>query len=125
MKNKIKSFEDACNALGINAVEPDFSAMPEKHRKALLAHYKLVIIAEAFNEGWKPDWYNSSEYKYYPWFDMSPEGQEHTGCGFSFNVCDFDTSGTTVGSRLCYKSRELAEYAGKQFEELYKDYFLL
>lgn len=28
-----------------------------------------------------------------------------------------------VGSRLCFKSSELATYAGEQFEHLYNEYF--
>lgn len=37
---KIKTFEDACKALGLNpAVLPDVSALPEKDRKHVVAHY--------------------------------------------------------------------------------------
>jgi hypothetical protein len=120
---KIKTFEDACKTLNFNpeTVIPDFSIFPELYQKALIAHAKLILIAQALNEGWQPDWSNWDEYKYYPWFDMEYSA---SGC-FSCYVCDLWTAGSNAGSRLCFKSRELAEYAGKQFKELYEDYFVI
>ena len=120
---KIKTFEDACEALGIKMdVMPVGLPIELKHHlKAITAHTKLVIIAEALNEGWKPNWNNWNEYKYYPYFNMgSPSGS-----GFSYGDCDLWAACSLVGSRLCFKSRELAIYAGKQFESLYKDYFVI
>ena len=122
IKEKVKSFEDACNTLGLNPEEFKIQ-YPEQfahHSKAIQAHLKLVIIAEALNEGWTPNWDDWDERKYYPWFDM--EGS--SGSGFSFHVCVCDCSDSHVGSRLCFASRELAEYAGEQFTDLYKDYFV-
>lgn len=124
MEHKIKSFEDACQALAIQPVVPDFSATPEQHRKALEAHYKLVIIAQALNEGWEPDWNDWNQYKYYPWFEVQADAEHPAGFGFSRTFCVCDCTGTHVGSRLCFKSKALALYAGKQFEELYKQQFL-
>ena len=119
MHTDIKTFEDACKALQLNSetVLPVVTNFPEQHQKALTAHAKLIVIADALNEGWKPDWNNGDEYKYYPWFDMEN--------GFVFIVCVYDFQASGVGSRLCFRSRELAEYAGTQFEDLYKEYFTL
>jgi hypothetical protein len=125
MKHAIKTFEDACAALKISTYLPDFSTSPEHHQKALIAHYKLVIINEALNEGWKPNWGDWNESKYFPWFDFQRGSDKSSGFGFSYFVWTYSLTGTDVGARLCFKSAELAKYAGKQFEELYKDYFLL
>lgn len=119
---KIKSFEDACKVLGINLALPNLEAMPESYQKPMLAHYKLCIIAEALNEGWKPNWDDDDEYKYYPWFDM--EGSS-SGSGFSYGAYDGWAAVTVVGSRLCFKSRELARYVGETFIELYREYFVM
>lgn len=117
--DRIKTFNDACESLGIN---PD-EAVPKKidgpDGESLTAYSMMFIIARALNEGWKPNWNNSNEYKYYPWFDMS------AGSGFSFTIYDFSFAHSTVGSRLCFKSEELAQYAGTQFAELYKLMFTL
>ena len=118
---KVKSFEDACAVLGIVSALPNLTGISEKHQKAILAHYKLVIIAEALNEGWIPNWDNDDEWKYYPWFVMGSA----SGVGFSYHDCGTWRSASSVGSRLCFKSRDLARYAGEHFEELYKDYFVL
>lgn len=121
MDSKIKSFEDACTALGIEAVTPDVSKLPIKHQKAVTANYKLVIIAEALNEGWQSDWNNFDERKYYPWFDMETYGDAPKGSGLVYyDVGDFFT-GCYASSRLCYKSTEIAKYAATQFVDLYKD----
>ncbi|WP_395762452.1 hypothetical protein ACH34C_09440 [Elizabethkingia anophelis] len=121
IKDRVKSFEDACDVLGITPQNPDLETIPTKLQKPLFAHYKLCIIAMALNEGWEPNWDDDDEYKYYPWFDM--EGS--SGSGFSFFGYYFDCSFSLVGSRLCFKSRDLAEYAGKQFETIYREYFVI
>ncbi len=120
---EIKTFEDACNAIGLQQPElviPDFSFFPESDRKAMIAHAKLVIIAKAINGDWVPDWTNGEWDKYFPWFRMGSS----SGVGFSFVGYDDWRSGSFVGSRLCFETREKAKYAGTQFEELYKIYFV-
>ena len=123
---KIKTFEDACAALKLDpAALPGVTGLPEKHQKAIVAHYKLIIIAEALNDGWKPNWKDWDESKYYPWFDMDNDDDDQPGSGFSYGDYGCGRTGTCLGSRLCFKTWELAEYAGKQFEELYKEYFMI
>ena len=122
----IKTFEDACEYLKLesSSVIPDSSCFPEKHRKALDANAKLIIIAEAVNtidndnKEWFPDWCNSSEYKYQPWFELGSSASR-----FSYDDYGDWVSFTTVGSRLCFKNEESAEYVGKQFVDLYNDSF--
>jgi hypothetical protein len=120
--DRVKTFEDACNELGIDSTTaiPKVATDPlQKDERSIWAYCKLIIIAKALNEGWVPNWKDSSQYKYYPWFDLS------SGSGLSYGAYVSQRSSSDVGSRLCFKSRELAEYAGKQFEDLYKKYFLL
>ena len=118
---RVKTFDEACKVLDIKPDLPDVSKMPKQHQKALIAHYKLVIIAEALNEGWKPDWTNYNEYKYYPWFKYS----KSRSCFMFDGSAWLDTITDSTGSRLCFKTKALAEYIGKQFEELYNEYFLI
>ena len=126
---QLTSFEDACMILNRQPHLPDVSSLPEKHAKAIIAHYKLITICEAGNflendnQEWKPDWHNDDERKYYPWFDMDIKG--YSGSGLACDGCDVVYSASFVGSRLCYKTWKLAEYIGKTFIELYKEYFLL
>lgn len=125
----IKTFADACNAVGCNpeTVVPDMSSYPEHLRVPLVAAAKLFIINQALNsvngESWKPDWNDNDEYKYYPWFDM--EKTEDNPSGFGLYVADCVHSYSSVGSRLVYRTRKLALYAGKQFEDIYRDMMVI
>lgn len=124
---EIKSFQDACQVEGLDPekVLPDFSCYPEQDRKAMVAHAKLVIIARALNrqanggKEWRPDWNNHNQTKYYPYFHHSMGSS-----GFRFCDCDYWDSYSYVGSRLCFSSYDLAEYAGNTFLDLYNEYFL-
>lgn len=84
-----------------------------------IAYRIIKMLVKSLNEGWVPDWSNSKEVKYYPWFEMGGSS------GFRFDGCDSWGSASGVGSRLCFKSRELAEYAGKQFTDVYKQFMTL
>ena len=109
IRNFVKTFEDACEILNI---QPDFSNYSSEH---VVDYEKITIIFKVLNEGWKPDWKNLSERKYYPWFKMSP---------FGFAVTNFDywAAYSPTGSRLCGKTDTIAEYAGRQFESIYKNF---
>lgn len=119
--DRVKSFEDACQVLGISTNVPEVKGLPRKHQKAIIANYKLIVIAEALNEGWKPNWQDSDEYKYYPWFDMS----NPAGVGYSRALNTASYTNASFGSRLCLKNRELAIYFGQTFTDLFNDSLLL
>ena len=110
---RIKTFEDAMKET-LRPEVPDFSNLPEDLREYFKAQYKIIVIAEALNEGWKADWNDSNQYKYYPYFYMSSGA-------FVFNDACYDYSYASAGygSRLCFKTRELARYAGEQFFEVW------
>jgi hypothetical protein len=116
----IKSFEDACAKENIDPTAlPEVSMIPEDLRKPIIAAYKLMIIFLAINNGWRPDWSKSSQWKYYPWYSVLS-----SGFGFSRSLYLFDRTDTTVGSRLCTDTSEKAMYIAEQFQEEYKEYFL-
>ena len=112
---KIKTYEDALKATGRPDV-PDMSAFPEDMRKHFTALYKMVVIVEALNEGWKPDWDNTDERKCFPWFWLS-----RSSFAFGVSDCGLGSAFAGGGSRLKLKSYELADYCGKQFEDIWKD----
>lgn len=119
--DRIKSFEDACKALEIETTIPGFQFLPESDQNALIAHYKLIVICRALNEDWTPDWENGEWDKWYPWFWMDNSSAPGR---FSFNLSADLSTYSAVGSRLCYRSQEISDYAGKQFEDLYRQYFI-
>ena len=116
----IKSFEDACKKENIDPLLlPDVSMILEEFRSPIINAYKLLIIYKAINNGWVPDWNNWDQYKYYPWFRVTPGG-----VGFSCSDCDLTLTDAHVGSRLCFESSEKCKYAAEQFNEIYKQFSL-
>lgn len=122
MFTEITTFEKACEVLNLDAatVIPEFTFFPESDRQAMIDHAKLIIIAKAINGDWVPDWTNWDQRKFYPWFELGSS----SGVGFAYNVDGDRGTHSDAGSRLCFESREKAEFAGKTFTELYKSYFV-
>lgn len=110
----------------------------------IMAYVTLRVITEALNEGWKPQ-FTEGERRWYAWYDfltkeevegMSDEEKEErrvvgraNGNASAYgglvdsvagNVSTY--SGTYDGSRLAFKNEELAEYAAKQFGDIYADF---
>lgn len=130
MESKIKTFEDACKLLKLNPKDlPTVTKLPAKHKKYIVANYKLVVITEALNKEyskanklkktWQPDYNAHNKYKYFPYFWVKADKKKPSGFGFSATACDYWHARTTVGSRLCFPTYELAIYSGKQFEKLH------
>lgn len=138
---RIKTFEDACKELRIEADKVDLGFEPD-----VVAYMKLRIICAALNEGWKPE-FTEDEVRWYPWFwlytqdeiNNMPEDEKierhliSTGdykteyAGFAYANSPYapsDTS-TNIGSPLCLKSEALAVYCGKQFINLWADFNLI
>jgi hypothetical protein len=110
--DRVKTYGDACEVLGISSEIIGYDELSEDE----VAYIKLKTIVKALNEGWKPNWDNSNEPKYYPWFYMNKPGFR-----LSIVYCYYRNS--SVGSRLCFQKQEVAEYAAKQFFDLYKTFF--
>ena len=150
---RIKTFEDACNELGEENVlvqayrTAEFNTSGNQNDVSdVVAYLKLRVIAEALNEGWKPQ-FTHDETRYYPWFyfctqeeidKMDEEkkkklwlfgGNSHDGaaCGLASASSSNAWSGSySVGSaRLAVKSEAIAKYFGQQFIDIWSDYVAL
>ena len=150
IKDCIKTFEDAVKAIGENhSLVAQFKAINNAFKEDdnnlhLFAYTRLTIIAEALNEGWRPE-YTEDEYRYYPWFGLYTQEEYDEMDDDNKKRCRFvgrsdnnasangglvaasadggsAFSGAGFGSRLAFKSRELAIYCGKQFIEIWINY---
>lgn len=150
IKDKVKTFEDAVAILGDeHPLVAQFRVIESSFKEAdnnlhLFAYARLVIIAEALNEGWKPK-FDGDECRYYTWFyiytkteyekldeDEKKErrlvgrSDEHAIAhgGVACAYADFASSHSHSynGSRLAFKTRELAEYCGKQFIDIWEKF---
>lgn len=118
IKERVKTFDDAVAILGNdNQAVIDYYAIADKTcTEDILAFAKLRVIAEALNEGWEPT-FDKDEKRWYPWFTV-----KQGGLVFSHAVYAGSYSYSSNGVWLAFKSKELAEYAGKQFIDIYKDF---
>lgn len=110
----------------------------------IMAYVTLRVITEALNEGWKPQ-FTEGERRWYAWYDfltkeevegMSDEEKEerrvvgrassnayaYGGLVYSYAGNVSTVSYPNFGSRLAFKNEELAEYAAKQFVDIYADF---
>lgn len=109
--------------------------------KDVVAFLKLRIITEALNEGWHPK-FTEDEYRYYPWFciytkeeydNFSEEEKRRCVGRASSNAYAYgglvyasanlasSCSSASYGARLVFSKRDLAEYAGRQFIDIWAD----
>ncbi len=118
--DSIKTFEDALalsdfNWKGYLELVETSKTLGCQISKSAIAQRKLEIIISVMNDGWTPNWKDSSELKWYPWFDLG-------GSGFSLGVCAYRNSSTYVGGRLCTKNEDLCKYIATTFIDIYKEY---
>lgn len=151
---RIKTFEDACAELGEDHLYVQmFRDIYDKSEKAganvncdVVAYLKLRVITAALNEGWEPQ-FTEDEWRYYPWFYLWTDEElaekteewkrerclttmqyhrgEWAGLAFAYSFNAPSYANASFGSRLCFKSDTLAEYAGKQFIDLWMDFYLI
>lgn len=120
MKNpiieKIKTFSDVLDHLGLESKDViPYTNPVNKRQKFINASVKMSLIAEVLNEGVVLDFSNSSQPKYYPYFEKSDSGWSVYSFGSSYAIVEF-------GFAFFYKSSELALYAANQFLDIYIDY---
>lgn len=118
--DRVKTYEDACKVLGVEPINEQ-NAKAQGFRSDEIARRKLETIAAALNEGWKPDWNNTDQYKYYPYFYIQ-ENAKGAYAGLSCAATSNAAANTNanIGSRLCFYASRLARYAGNQFTDLYE-----
>ena len=129
-KSKIKTVADAFKVRKQEMFKlSDFKKVKLKHRRSTLAYNNLIIVIEALNaeanggKDWIPD-YTDNNYKYELWWSVKASKKDPSGFGLSNTGYDSWSAGTTVGSRLCLKSREVALYCAKQFKKEWEYYIL-
>lgn len=129
---RVKTFEDACHELGDNHyLVRQYCSISQKDT-TLDAFLKLRIICAALNEGWRPE-YGYNEAIFYPMFDGLKENKIGSICinrgkYHFFRFWKSDDSPTVpsmhYSSTLYLKCRELSDYCGEQFKEIWSDYLL-
>ena len=146
---RVKTFDDACKELAIDAEaiqqqwqDAGITMLDE------VAYQKLRIITAALNEGWEPE-FKEDEYRYYPYCILYTKAEieqkddewkdeynlqlwigggassygANCGLAFAFSSNAWSYASATFSARLAHKTEELAIYSGKQFTELWANYY--
>ncbi len=113
--DSITSFSDICKLSG--TTEKDFKALYGSLPVDEYAYRQLKLLTSVLNAGWTPNYSDSNEPKYYPYFKWNG-----SGFGFAGTYYDCADTATSCGSRLCFKERKTAEFAGKTFIDIYNAY---
>ena len=145
VRKRIKTFEDACREIGIDAEAWNRDKISLGLEPDVLAFLKLRIIVKALNEGWEPQ-FTEDECRYYPWFILYTREEynkldeeeksrvvyrsyndAYALGGVSYAYASFDSSNAnaSVGVRLAFKTSELAAYCGRQFLDIWADFVFL
>lgn len=117
---RVRNFNDICEIAGVNPNDYTLPRNASDDEISDMAYDKIKLIVKTLNEGWKPNWRDENEYKYYPYFRFDKSAGR-----FSYYAYHCHAVGSDVGSRLVFKSQKLAEFAGKLFIEIYNEYMLL
>ena len=110
----ITSFKDACDVLGIT----EYDILKPNYDTKIQAFIKLSTVIEALNEGWKPDYNDDNQKKYYNWFKME------NGLFVFYATHSYLSGSMSVPSALYLKDVETAIYCKDNFFELYKEYYI-
>ena len=106
---EIKTMSDVYRVNGITKL----TTLPETKER----YYEdLILLVKALNGNWKPDWNDINEDKWYPYFQFSSAFRFSN----AYAVCSYGRTYADFGSRLCFKNKQIAEYAGKIFIEQYE-----
>ena len=145
VRKRIKTFEDACREIGIDAEAWNRDKISLGLEPDVLAFLKLRIIVKALNEGWEPQ-FTEDECRYYPWFILYTREEYNKldeeeksrvvyrsyyyanalgGVSFANASYDSSYSNAFIGVRLAFKTSELAAYCGRQFLDIWADFVFL
>lgn len=114
--DEIKTLEDAAEATGHGI---GYLRMQDPESQDEWAYRMLKMVVKAINCTWTPDWDNTNQRKYWPYFGLS------SGFGFSGSYYYYGSTITDVGSRLCFETEEKCIYAAKNFLDIYEQFLTI
>lgn len=111
------SFDDCCKRQGTTEEEFNKRFLNIGLDLDTIDFERLKIINAAINAGWKPNYKDDTQKKWFPVFTVS-----YSGFGFSYSVYGYVRTFTPVGSRLCLQSEEQSNYSATQFPDVWKSF---
>jgi hypothetical protein len=110
--DRVNSLDDVFEVMDID--QDDFYSGYDT--PSVRAFKEMELVTKCLNEGWIPDWNDYNERKWHLWFEHSgPSGFRLGGVLCTHSLSD-------VGSRLVFKSENLARHAFKIIPDSYRIY---
>jgi len=119
--DRIKTFEDAYNEADEQTRKQYDCEWHIGLNEDTISYLQRKLIVKVLRGDWEPDWNDSNQRKWYPWFKWSAG----SGFVFSHSTYSYDITLTSVGSRLCFPTEELADYFGRQFIEIHNQFLTI
>lgn len=121
IRERVKTLEDAIDILGKDhpVVLDYYGICIGTDAPDIRAYAKLRVIVTALNEGWKPILGDEHEPHYVPYFVRTNDGKN-----IVFDGVGRECEPISYCSQFYFKTKELAEYCGKQFVDIWRDYLL-
>lgn len=94
-----------------NTTEKAFNELYKNIPNKIKALAQESLIVDFYNKKWVPNWNDSSQKKYYPYFNMN---------NFSHCICIWDISYSAAPASLVWKSESDLEEAVKKFFDIFK-----
>lgn len=124
---EITGFEDACKDQNLDPVKclPDVSGMPEDLQVFTTNLTKVAITLKSLNKKddgtyWVPNYNDSSERKWYAWWDMEVSDYNPSGFRFVSTLYAWTTTYSVIGARLVSRNSDIARFAALVLIELYR-----
>lgn len=112
---QLTNFEKCCEANGDSACQMISKWGIVGHTESQIAGFKLEYCIKTINQGWKPDWSNTNERKWYNWFGYKGSHGEWFLPG-----TDYYCSCSCISGGFFYQTEEKARHGAKYFLEYYK-----
>lgn len=145
----IKSYEDACAALGVDPINETDESLNDLITRGIIAprHIALMKLETISRALWGKDFKpipdaEGSKIYYFPWFYLYTQSEidnmddeergallsaiaysgTTAGFGYLYTISRSSHAGAYIGFRLCQETEEKAVYFGKQFIKLWAEY---
>lgn len=95
-----------------DTTEKEFDKLYNNIPSKVKAYAQEIMVVAYYNKTWIPDWNNSKEYKYYPYFHMDK---------FRCSDVSGNYSDSIVGAPQVFKNKKDCEEAVELFFDIYKE----
>jgi hypothetical protein len=115
LRERINTMHDVFEEAGVSASDYVILTDATPRQAVNVCIDRLMLLQKVFNSGKKIDTSDTSQNKYYPYFNIIKDNDAPGGFRLSFVGSVYDDDGAGLGVRPHFIKREDSDYVGKQF----------